>query len=255
MSNFALTPQSNRKQQVNLIRKGKPPAYLLAFSCLLLVIIYALYFFDILDFKQSREYQDWEAATALVTTSNSTGTAFLVSYEKLLTARHVVEDLPIGAVVNLIFDRVEPKINAIATLEWKDETSYGDNDINYFTTDLAVLKLENPSVVENLYPLFIGDSDFAEPLATEVVAVGYPAGDFSITKGTINNDEFEGTQLFKVDVASNPGNSGGPLISLDDDTVIGMLVGQRGGVVQGENIANKSNNISALLQQHGITLE
>lgn len=255
MSVFELTPQRNQKQQSELFRRSQGPSVLFWFATALPAIVYLLFYFGVFSATPTSEFKDWEEATALVTAGGASGTAFLVSYEKLLTARHVVEDVEEGGSVTLIFDRADPKITTTATLEWKDDTGYPDNDISYFTTDVAVLRLDDPSVVEILLPFSLGNSDDAQPLATEVVAVGYPIGDFSITRGDINSDNFEGKELFKVNVATNPGNSGGPLLSLDDDTVIGMLVGQRGGVVQGENIANKANNITMLLKKNGISIE
>ena len=90
---------------------------------------------------------------------------------------------------------------------------------------------------------------------TSIIAIGYPSGDYSITEGGINSDKVNDLELFKLDAATNPGNSGGPIISQDDHTVIGMLVGQKGGITEGENIANKINNIMQLLENNGVSIE
>ena len=73
------------------------------------------------------------------------------------------------------------------------------------------------------------------------------------TIGTINNTKFQGLNLFKLDATSNPGNSGGPCILKDDNSVIGILVGGSGPYVQGENVAIKIDNVKRILNGVGIS--
>ena len=61
-----------------------------------------------------------EKAVALLNTGTETGTAFLVSPTKLLTAKHVIQDKGIGDVVELIFEKANPQINTTAKIVWKD---------------------------------------------------------------------------------------------------------------------------------------
>jgi S1-C subfamily serine protease len=217
--------------------------------------VYALFAFNLVATDKLSQFKDWEQATALVTTSDASGTAFLVSATKLLTARHVVENLKIGDPVTLVFDRVNANTPIAARLQWKDQTTYTpEQELDYFITDLAVLSIDDPTLVEQIIPLDLGDSEGIGTL-TEVVAIGYPNGDFAITEGKINNETYEGRELFKLDAAVNSGNSGGPLISKDEGLVIGMLVGGRRNAAQGENVGNKVNNIRNLLEKHQIVLE
>jgi len=94
--------------------------------------------------------------------------------------------------------------------------------------------------------LVLGESDAVQNL-DEVVLIGYPNGDYSITKGNINSDKYQGLNLFKLDATSNPGNSGGPCILKEDNTVIGILVGSSTTAQQGENIAVKISDVKKIL--------
>ena len=118
-----------------------------------------------------------------------------------------------------------------------------------------MLKLDDPSIVQDagIYPLSIGDSDGLGNL-TPVIAIGYPNGDYSIKRGDINSDSVDDLALFKIDNAMNPGDSGGPLVLEDEQTVIGMMVGGLTGA-EGENVANKINNIMVLLDEAGVVLD
>jgi S1-C subfamily serine protease len=103
----------------------------------------------------------------------------------------------------------------------------------------------------DLEPLVLGESDAVQNL-DEVILIGFPNGDYSITKANINSDQYQGVNLFKLDAASNPGNSGGPCFLKDDNTVIGILVGGKQPGTQGENIALKINTVKDLLRKSGI---
>lgn len=68
-----------------------------------------------------------------------------------------------------------------------------------------------------------------EPLTQvgfDVFAIGAPTGEelaFSVTKGIISGfRKFQGTHYLQTDAALNPGNSGGPLLSVDGN-VIGIV--------------------------------
>ena len=255
MDHFDLTPKLRQEKQVALKKQLLTPMYSFGFVCVLPLFLFMLFYFGVFKTTKKGEFEDLEKATALVTTNNGVGTAFLISYSQLLTARHVVEDLAVGDKVDLVFERHDPQIMTKATIEWIDQTSYPpDLNLDYFLTDLAILKLDNPGLIETIDPLTLGNSDDI-PNLTPIIAIGYPNGEYSITRGDINSNEIDGKPLFKIDAATNPGNSGGPLISADDETVIGMMVGQRKGIVQGENIANKVNNIVGLMDQGGVVIQ
>ncbi len=197
---------------------------------------------------------DIQEPVAKVVTKSGTGTAFLISPTMLLTARHVVEGMAVGDEVELVFEhtvnqfQTKAKIFYIApsnTQISKDETV----NIDYFKTDVAVLQVPE---ISDISPLALGESSTVVNL-DEVILIGYPNGDYSITKGNINSVTYQGLDLFKLDATSNPGNSGGPCIFKNDNTVIGILVGGSAIAKQGENIALKIDDVKRILEQAGIS--
>jgi S1-C subfamily serine protease len=198
---------------------------------------------------------DLQEPVAKVMTPLGTGTAFLFSPTHLLTARHVVEGMNTGDKVDLLFEhtknqrQVKGTIKYIAPSNTMGADSLGRVNLQYFLTDMAVLEVDE---ITDITPLTLGESDAVSNL-DEVILIGYPGGDYSISKGNINNDKYQGTNLFKLDATSNPGNSGGPCILKEDNTVIGILVGSNSTQMEGENIAMKINDVKALLDQAGIS--
>lgn len=189
---------------------------------------------------------------AKVITNEGIGTAFLISPNVLLTARHVVKEYKMGEDVEVIFEKSSEKLHTYAKLLYKPEISIDENDdgtvpMEYFLTDVAVLYVDE---IYDIEPLQLGESNLVNNL-DEVILIGYPNGDYSITSGNINSDTFRGYNLFKLDAASNPGNSGGPCILAEDNSVIGILVGGT-NFMQGENIALKIDDVKLLLDNIGI---
>jgi S1-C subfamily serine protease len=96
-------------------------------------------------------------------------------------------------------------------------------------TDLAVIRAKQ--IPDDLAPATLGSTQRLQP-GDEVVAVGFPFGiGPSVSAGVISglNREFrshEGervlTRLIQFDAAANPGNSGGPLVTMEGD-VIGIV--------------------------------
>lgn len=88
--------------------------------------------------------------------------------------------------------------------------------------DLAVLRADDP--LPATVPL--GDSDTVHQ-GDPVIAIGYPLGSAlgpepTVTDGIISSIRTQG-HLFQINAAINRGNSGGPLLSLKDGTVIGVI--------------------------------
>lgn len=191
---------------------------------------------------------DIQEPVAKLVTSTGVGTAFLISPTILLTARHVVENNKLGDDVELTFEQSKSKLSVRGKIKYIFPSNVqpinGQVPMEYFLTDVAVIEVQEISDIE---PLMLGESDAVKNL-DEVILIGYPSGDYSITKGNINNDKFQGLNLFKLDAASNPGNSGGPCILKEDNSVIGILVGGSGPNFQGENIALKINDVKRILE-------
>jgi len=140
------------------------------------------------------------------------GTGFVIDTKgDILTAEHVVD----GA--NKITVRFQNGSTATATLVGSDKT-----------TDTAVIKVDVPA--SRLHPLALGDSSSVLP-GQEVVAIGSPFGlPESMTAGIVSAVErtitapnnFSISGAIQTDAAINHGNSGGPLIDVATNTVVGI---------------------------------
>ncbi|MDR2971944.1 MAG: serine protease [Bacteroidales bacterium] len=216
------------------------------------LLIWALFYFGAIPNKTSFS-SDIQEPVAKVITKSGTGTAFLISPTMLLTARHVVDGMEVGDQVELLFEHSQNQMQVKAKIKYIAPTDIqivGDQaDIEYFLTDVAVLEV---SEITDIEPLILGESSIVENL-DDVILIGYPNGDYSITKGNINSQKYQGFDLFKLDATSNPGNSGGPCILKDDNTVIGILVGGSAIARQGENIALKIDDVKSILDKVGIS--
>lgn len=162
------------------------------------------------------------------------GTGFFVGkagspVEYIITNAHVVGtdngnetcSQSIGQVY-IVFDRFDSETTQIA------------NVIKVWTNiDLAILRLEEPTTLRSPMPLMsVSELDDCEQ---DVHAVGFPGvgdddyqlksspADATITVGSItkNRIHVDGADYLQTDVATNPGNSGGPLIT-DDGYIVGI---------------------------------
>lgn len=136
----------------------------------------------------------------------TSGTGFLVSSDgKIVTALHVIEDLQGGA-IRLANGEL---YDAFTVLSYDKRKDIAIIKISGF--DLPFLELGNSNKVTQ------GDS---------VVLIGNPEGlRGTLTAGIISaiRDSQDGTfKVIQTDAASNPGNSGGPLLNLSGQ-VVGIL--------------------------------
>ena len=216
------------------------------------LLIWALFYFGVIPNKPSFA-SDIQEPVAKLATRNGAGTAFLISPTTLLTARHCVDGMAVGDEVGLFFEHSQNQLQVKAKIRYITSTDKqivdGLVDTEYFLTDMAVLEV---SEITDIEPLILGESSVVEDL-DEVILIGYPYGDYSITKGDINSQKYHDADLFKLSAVSNPGNSGGPCILKSDNTVIGILVGGSSIAKQGENIALKIDNVKRILDKAGIS--
>lgn len=248
---LGITQKESDENRKMLSKKGKVISLLFFLSCLLPLIIYLIFHFGLL--KGKSPYNEMlEQSVAFINTGTGTGTAFLVSPTKLLTAKHVVQDKNIGDVVELVFEKANPQIATSAKVVWKDPTS--DPEPGFYLKDVALLELENPTILPEDYPyLSLGQSE-GITTRTDVILIGFPSGLMSTTSGSISNDNIKGFELFQLDVEAWPGNSGGPLILEETEEVIGILVAGMSEEYQGINFANKIDNVVSLLEINGIDI-
>ena len=148
-------------------------------------------------------------------TSAVSGSGFIISEDGyILTNYHVIEYADKG--------------NNEATVILHDGTRYeativGSEESN----DIAVLKID----ATGLSPVTLGNSDETR-VGDEVHAVGNPLGEleFSMTNGHVSalnrvittESGGDAINMFQIDAAVNPGNSGGPVYNADG-AVIGVV--------------------------------
>ena len=113
--------------------------------------------------------------------------------------------------------------------------------------DLAVLKIDNPSVK----PLVLADSDSVQ-VGDFVVAIGNPFGfEETVTDGIISykGRATEVGELLQTNAAINPGNSGGPLINLRGEVIgINTAIISTSGTSAGVGFAIPSNTVRTALE-------
>ncbi|MCD1144304.1 serine protease [Kocuria sp. LUK] len=133
----------------------------------------------------------------------SAGSGFLVDDTLIATAAHVVADA------------VSVQVGPAGAVREAEVVGYSEE------ADLALLRIEEP-VTGHVFTWT------AEPprLGQEVSALGYPlSGGFSAALGVVSSldprvESFSDTARYvQTDAAVNPGNSGGPLVSVEGDVV------------------------------------
>jgi len=230
------------------LKKQKIAFFILLFSLPLVLGLMETY---VAKYTKAETSKSITQPVAYVSTGKATGSAFLTGERTLLTARHVVKNVKIGAEVKLIFMELDPQITTSATVKWKCKKEG-------FEMDFAVLELVNPSVLPKSMPkLVLGDSDLIAP-NDDIKAIGYPNGMFSFTKGIVSspsikkaNGEFD---LIKIDCAIHPGSSGGPIVLSDSDEVIGIAEAGKEGKFKGINFASKINRFKEVAEKDGINI-
>ncbi|MDP0489764.1 MAG: trypsin-like peptidase domain-containing protein [Verrucomicrobiota bacterium JB023] len=168
-------------------------------------------FDSVLRIEVATQVPDYRTPWAPGGFSGGRGTGFLIGPNQILTNAHVVANARRVLVTMRNSSRKLPA-----------QVKYVAHDC-----DLALLALDDPSPLEGLLQLPIGEMP---ALDSEVRAIGYPVGGdrLSVTRGIVSRIDFQAYShsrvdshlIIQVDAAINPGNSGGPAIQ--DDKVIGV---------------------------------
>lgn len=146
-------------------------------------------------------------------TRNTSGTGFFISNNQILTCYHVVS----GAV----------NIEVL----YKQTNSYQGIIKHIFPDDdLAIIQLENPITDAKILPNKIINNR----LSGDVFTVGFPLSstNIKITKGIISGYQ---ESLIQTDAALNHGNSGGPLVMLDESDKLYKLIGVNVSKLKGDS--------------------
>ena len=175
------------------------------------------------------------ASTVKVTTPSGVGTAFYVGGGQWITAGHVVDDRPRSITLSNARIRVSARVVGF----------------HPFTSgDVALLA----APASGAQPLgWAGRLS----LATQVAVVGYPEAlgtSASFARGNVSRLLTEGGVSFiQTDAATNPGNSGGPLVDACGrvaGVISGSVVGERGS--EGLHFAVSEPSLSSKLKALGL---
>lgn len=150
------------------------------------------------------------ASVVAINTPAGTGSGFFFDDGLVITNAHVVGEFHKATVVG-----------------WSDDIRVGLTgdvigvDEEY---DIAVLRVgRNPN-----RPVLGFAASASVQLAEDVVVIGYPLSGvlgeaISVSRGVVSSKRtLEGIDIIQTDAATNPGNSGGPLINAQGD-VVGMI--------------------------------
>lgn len=143
-------------------------------------------------------------AVVLIETTGGRGSGFYVSHDTLITNVHVVQN------------------DSYVTLRRMDGSSVTARVVNKAPNfDIAVLKVSSPSASQVVIPM--GHAQSLQP-GQEIIVIGSALGTLqnSVSRGIVSGLRTAGgATLVQTDAATNPGNSGGPMLDRNG-TVIGI---------------------------------
>jgi serine protease Do len=192
-------------------------------------------------------------------TTVSTGTGTLVSHDGLvLTNNHVIEDERSGDAWGQVIVFYKP---AELTGDVDKDLAHGHPGqvvARSKELDLALVRLKG--TVSGLPTLPLAEPPGVE-VGDPVVAIGHPHGGglWTLTTGTlsaIRNHWTKHLDVYQTDAALNPGNSGGPLLTLDG-RVIGVNKavhrnGPQGMAIDGIGFAIQSQQALTWVRAQGV---
>jgi S1-C subfamily serine protease len=152
---------------------------------------------------------------AKVIAGNSTGTAFLISKNQLLTCKHVVENQN-GQTVELVF------------VKNGNTTKTGKVKFLSSNFDYALIELDEP--VDDTYFLMTSESSESLQLNQEIAAIGFPDGIFASSIGNVSNTEYNGdNNVIQMWLGAWYGSSGSPVFNPQTKRVYGIITSGKEG--------------------------
>ncbi len=189
----------------------------------------------------------------------SQGTAFLICKDDgsasgyLLTARHVIEETKSKQVL-LTFPKIENEdgnqLTTTASIEWTTDVPFDGNDLQTLRYDVALLRLDDVSVLpEDVTGFFTGSE---VDIKDAIDIYGFPGGNEYANSGIISSTNYKDVDdLMLLGFELDRGLSGAPVYSEDKGEVLGIAVaGENGTNII--NIALKMSRVRQLLDESGI---
>ena len=168
-------------------------------------------------------------AVVLIKATSGRGSGFFVRHDTLITNEHVVEN------------------ETYVTLQKNDGTTVSARvETHAPAFDLAILKVATPSASQAVIPM--GTARGLRP-GQEIVVIGSALGTLqnSVSRGVVSGlRNAGGATLVQTDAATNPGNSGGPMLDRNG-SVIGVTTMQYKDA-QGLNFGVAIDHVRDLLE-------
>jgi len=166
-------------------------------------------------FSSTKIYEKCADAVVIIYTPNGLGTGFFINEEGYIITNHHVICNEWGTTLSAQNIEVQTRDKRIFRVVSVDATEDFDG------LDIAILKIN--SKINHYLPFKPGEASVGE----DVVAIGHPNADFwNQSKGIISNIDTDDKYLLQHDVATDEGNSGGPLIN-GKGQVVGIVTGAK----------------------------
>lgn len=186
--------------------------------------------------QNATEGDDYMSNVAMILVENgenvSQGTAFLVSNYSgitngyLFTARHVIDETQSNQVTLMfpyITDENDEPLITTASIVWTTDVAFDGNDVNTLRYDVALLKLDDLSVLpDDVSGFMIGTE---AQVKQEISIYAFPSSEGYAVDGQIANTSFNGIEdLFTLSFQIDGGASGAPIYDEATGEALGIAI-------------------------------